>query len=229
MSVLESAVGLWQARNWSGSGDWLDENANGLDLSISGSPPFTRSGVGSYWTLNGIDEYMEIADNALLDVLAAGSFTAMVAYRPAAAIVGTDYIMCKRAGGGTDDTGWSIAHSSTQTLGAFADGAVARSAVGAAPVLSEVNTVALVRNVADDDVQAFHNGVPGAAIADTTTASLANALVMRIGSLAGGTQDFGGRIYGAAFFDRPLSDAEVNSAQRRLAYGPRRLITHLAP
>ena len=57
---------LLQAKNYVGTGNWLDE-ANSHDAVPQNSPTFTRAGPDSYFTLDGINQHFRVADHANLD------------------------------------------------------------------------------------------------------------------------------------------------------------------
>jgi len=78
-----------------------------------------------------------------------------------------------------------------------------------------------VRSVAGDTVQAYKNGTAtGAATADATTATLANALALTIGATNAGAASFANmEFYKAAVFREVLSATEILSLQSEMLPG----------
>lgn len=75
VAVLDDAVLLLRALNYSGSGDWLDESGNGYDAVPSGSPTYADGA----FTLNGTNQFFTVADQDEFDVGVGESLTALVA------------------------------------------------------------------------------------------------------------------------------------------------------
>ncbi len=106
--------------------------------------------------------------------------------------------------------------------GRVADGAANPGDDNAGTADGQMLVAATVRDVAADDVETFIDGVgTGSPVTDSTTATIANDEVTRIGSLSDGTQPLAGEHFGSAFrntHDAPApTDKEVEMASRQLA------------
>ena len=182
-------------------------------------------GAGETWTINratsgrktavvdrplflfGTDDYMEVADNDLLDFGAGQAFTVVAAYRNQANLASTN-IIAKRTG----DTaaGWNIRHGGTATthVGLWGDGAANSTTTLASAATAGPLTVAVLRRDAAGlgavgNAAGFGSGVTG-------NSNTSNAEAMRIGRLSGaGTSYDDMEFLGAAVFRRALSDAEI--------------------
>jgi hypothetical protein len=169
--------------------------------------------VSPVW-LFGTDDYMEVADNALLDFDATGSFTIVAAYRAWATFATNAARVAKKADTTAATRGWLLGSDGTTAalprLQA-GDGANGASAIGPARTSGALTITAGVRNVATDTLTTYMNGTAGTAVTDTTTGSLANAEVMRIGRLSGaGTGYADMELLTVAVFRRALSAAEIS-------------------
>lgn len=167
--------------------------------------------------LLGTDDLLLIADHALLDFATTESFTVLIAVRQYATIVANARYINKRAGA----AGWLIGADggSVRALSFISDGTASPSA-GGVPDLTygDVWTLGLRRNVPADTVERLQNG-SSTSTTDTTTATLANAAPVYIGSIdtTTGFQDF--EFFGAAIFRRALTTDEVTEATAALLHG----------
>jgi len=160
------------------------------------------------------DDYLSAADHADLNFAAAESFTAMVAYRPAR-ITNSPILIAKKTGTAAAVVGWLLQHhSDTNVYVRFADGAAAEISGQAGPSLHTAGVAVGVRNVTDDDSQAFVDGAGGTAGPDDTTGTLSNGEELRLGRFSGvGTAYLDGEIHAAAVWRSALTDAEVADLQ----------------
>jgi hypothetical protein len=160
--------------------------------------------------LFGTDDYMEVADNALLDFGATDSFTALVVARQWNTQSFTQ-LLSKIEGQSAIYNGWTLYTNST-TLGLQIADATNGPADTQAYSTGALHTVAGVRNVSADTLATYVNGTATTLSTDTTTGSLANSLSMRVGRLAGaGTSYTDMEVYGAALFRRALTAAEISA------------------
>ena len=202
MSILDSAQLLLRASEYSGSGDWLDEanshDAQFGDGSTGGTfPVFVAS---THFTFDGA-QYFSISDDAGLDFAAGESLTAMVRVAPTLGTPASSQAwLDKGAAGGAG--GWSIYHFTDGTgVASVSDGANHPADQSAALSNDTWVTVATVRDVPSDNVEAFLDGVgTGSPATDSTTGTLANAVALAIGKRGDA---------GAAFFIGKLSDAVI--------------------
>jgi hypothetical protein len=170
--------------------------------------------VSPVW-LFGTDDYMEVADNALLDFDASDSFTIVAAYRAWATLATNVARVAKKANTTAATQGWLLgSDGTTATLPRLqaGDGVNGASATGPARTSGALTITAGVRNVATDTLTTYLNSTAGTAVTDTTTGSLANAEVVRIGRLSGaGTGYADMELIAVAVFRRALSAAEISA------------------
>jgi hypothetical protein len=170
--------------------------------------------VSPVW-LFGTDDYMEVADNALLDFGATDSFTVVAVHRPWATQGTNDTLLGKKANTTNTTQGYSLSGGSTTALQGQAqigDGAAGITAVSGSRTSGQLTITAAVRNVTADNVVVYLNGTAGTEVTDTTTGSLSNAEVLRIARLAGaGTEYADMELLAVAVFRRVLSAAEISA------------------
>jgi hypothetical protein len=170
--------------------------------------------VAPCWLL-GTDDYMEVADNALLDFGASDSFTVLAVYRPWATLATNVTRVAKKANTTAATQGWLL--GSDGTTGSLprlqsGDGAAGASATGPARTAGTLTVTAGVRNVTADTLTTYMNGAAGTPVADPTTGSLANADALRIGRLSGaGTSYSDFELVAVAVFRRALTAAEISA------------------
>lgn len=179
----------------------LNRSANGKKLTV----------VDRTMLLLGTDDYLEVADNDLLDFGASDSFTVALAARLTGAPSSTETLMAKRSGLSAAEVGWFVGALTTPSLnGRIADGAVQISVANSAGWAAGVtNLIGIVRDTTADTLATRAGGVANSSN-DTTTATLSNSEVMRIGRLSGAATVYGNFLFThAAAFRRALSDGEL--------------------
>jgi len=168
--------------------------------------------VSPVW-LFGTDDYMEVADNDLLDFGASDSFTVVAVHRPWNTQGTNDTLIAKKADTTNTTQGYSLSGGSTTALQGQAqigDGTAGITAVSGSRTSGQLAISAAVRNVTTDNVTVYLNGTAGTAVTDTTTGSLSNAEVLRIARLSGaGTEYADMEFIAAAVFRRALTAAEI--------------------
>jgi hypothetical protein len=143
--------------------------------------------------LFGTDDYLEIADTALLDVAAGESFTVGVVGRAWSTFGTNDAFVAKKANTTNTTAGWALtAQSATAPQAAFdvGDGINGAESVSGSRTAGVLFLVAGVRNVTADTLTTYLNTMAGTPVTDTTTGSSANAEVVRIGALSGTASEF---------------------------------------
>jgi hypothetical protein len=168
--------------------------------------------VSPVW-LFGTDDYMEVADNALLNVGANDDFTLLaVTRRWANAITGA--VAAKREDdSGASDVGYSINHytesGGTQRFLAYAsDGTTQEAEIWDSSVsLGSVELLGMVRE-RPTSLEYYTQATVGATDVDDTT-SLANSFPFTIGRLDDGSRDADMELLGVMFFRRALSSTEI--------------------
>lgn len=195
----------------------VTETANSATVTIN-YPLSARPGAyidRTMWTLGGSD-YFEVVDLPQLDFAAADDFSVIAALcHPNQSATTTQTIMAKKADNAAG-VGWGLFKSATANELAvqIADGTntvTARSVVAGQD--GQYLTSALVRKVNLDQVEAYQDRSLGTPASDTTTATLTNALPLRIGALSdGGTtgafQFLGGGVWREAVGLPDLDEAD---------------------
>jgi len=165
--------------------------------------------VSPVW-LFGTDDYMEVADNALLDFGASDSFTVLAVIRQWH--TGSfAHIFSKIQGLASVNPGYALYSNSTDVGTFIADGtnSVARTAIYSTSTLSIIGGV---RSVTSDNVITYVNGVASTATTDGTTLTLTNGLPMRVSRSAGtGAGYVNMELVAVAVFRRALSAAEISA------------------
>ena len=164
--------------------------------------------------LLGTDDYLEVADNALLDFALADNFSVLFVGRTWHSGGGTNYRFFDKHGAGP---GWRMYQDNATgnvTL-SLSDGALTPfSLSSAAFVGGGLRAATGVRNVTADNLISYVNNTAVAPTTDTTTTTLSNAGPMRIGTVGGGgaaASYLDGEIVAAAVFRRALTAAEIAS------------------
>ena len=210
MSILDSAELLLQARNYSGSGNWLDE-ANSHDATPVNSPTFSPLGGLSYFTLNGSTQYFTLANAANLNFDDVGW-----------SIIGVG----QTSNLDTEQALYSKYDFSTgQEVSIRADDVVrVRGADGTLNSFDEHGTVTIntdfsaagVFDEAGATLEAFRNGVESGGPTSLALADQTNTDTVGIGARNDGTIPFTGRLYAVAMWRSALTDAEVLEAHNLL-------------
>ena len=172
------------------------------------------AGGGSKWLL-GSDDFLETPDDALLDFGASDSFTVLAVHRAWATQGTNDVLLAKKADTTATTAGWSLTGGSSTALqgqSQIGDGTNGITAVSGSRTSGALATVAAVRSVSDDTLTTYLSGTAGSPVTDTTTATLANAEVMRVGRLSGaGTEYADMELVAAIIWRRALTAAEITA------------------
>jgi hypothetical protein len=162
--------------------------------------------VAPCW-LFGTDDYLEVPDNDLLDFAATDSFTVIAAVRTWAT-QGVEMYVAKKADL-TSAVGWAVYGVSGLSYIKISDGTNIPN-TGLTGAYGAVSMVTATRSVAADTVAVTLNGGGFNTLADSTTGTLANAEVMRVGRLSGAGTSYGAfEGYFFAVFRRALTAAEI--------------------
>lgn len=68
MNIFDEAEVLLRAKNYGGSGDWLDASGNGHNGAITGATYLAYDGEPYFWYPGSADNHISVADSATLDV-----------------------------------------------------------------------------------------------------------------------------------------------------------------
>jgi len=163
--------------------------------------------------LFGTDDHLEVADNALIDFALADSFTVVAVVRNWATFGTNDAIVAKKANTTNTTAGWALTNHGTtaeQLAADVGDGAAGAEATSASRTSGALTVVSMVRNVGSDNITTYVNSTAGTPVTDATTATSANAEVMRIGRLSGaGTEYNDMEVVAVAVFPSALSAADI--------------------
>lgn len=160
--------------------------------------------------LFGSDDYLETADNDLLDVAFADDFTVLALYRRYGFTTNT--IIAKKPAEASG-TGWMLYDDGTNLAARYNNGTTEYVSFGALTT-GRYTSVALVKS--GSSLRSYQNGVAlGSAV--TVTGSSVNSEVLRVGRLSGaGTNYLNGEIIGIAVIRRALTVTEMQQLEAEL-------------
>ncbi len=135
------------------------------------------------WLL-GTDDYFEVPDDALLDFSESEDFTIVAVVRMHATPTSGGRILSKESA----TAGWYLSTNGTTYQPSFVitDGTITRTANGSTETAGTLVLLGGVRSAAAN-IYAVNGSTLGSATTDTTTTTLANASVLRVGRNANGT------------------------------------------
>ncbi len=164
------------------------------------------------------DDHITLSDNAALDFGTTDDFTIGVAFSTLDVTPGTDDTLISKRNGNTTEAGWGL-HVDTTGIGQFGIGDGTNGPNDQTGALTDGNSHTLigVRNTGDDDIEIAIDGtMSGSATTDSTTATLANANDVRIGTEPDASNDFHGEIWAYAIIPQALTDGEVATLHTNL-------------
>ena len=192
---------------------FTESSTNALTVSISRSAGGRKSVAVTRPTfLFGTDDYIEVADNDLLDFGATDSFTIVAAVRQWATPTTFGRYVDKKIDGGGVSQGWSLdsANTALQASLYLGDGTNQVSRTGSVYTAGTNLVTASVLDRSSATVTGYTNGTNNGSTSTVGLGSLVTNLPMRIGAQGGtlgGYQEF--EMYGAAVFRRALTATEV--------------------
>ena len=162
------------------------------------------------WLL-GTDDYMEVADNALLNMDATQPFTVVAVVRQWATPTSYGRYVDKKNGGGVG-VGWSLSNDTTTFTSAsfIGDGTNGVGRTGTALIAGAASTVVGVTDRTAQTQTTYANTTASATTSIAAIGTLINGLPMRVGCGAGGVgslQDF--ELVAVAIFRRALTATEI--------------------
>jgi hypothetical protein len=167
----------------------------------------------------GDNDYLEVADAAGLNVGALDSLAVVAVVRQFAAPSTNVSVLSKIDALAATSVGYSLYLRSAGNHGFYiADGAAfTAAATTGALTLGATATIAGWRDTAADAINSALNGAAGTAQTDTTTLTLSNTDVLRVGRLAGaGTAYADMELMGLALFRQAITAAEAQVAGHEL-------------
>tara|TARA_R110000824_G_scaffold16633_9_gene68767 strand:+ start:379 stop:3546 length:3168 start_codon:yes stop_codon:yes gene_type:complete len=201
---------------------FTEGSSNGATVTINRGATGALAAVedrGMY-VLDGSNDYLTVPDDANLDFAADESFTLMFfgrVYDTTPSTIGIP--LSKRDSLGSGDVGYSLFINTIGQVGLhISDGSGSVSCRFTGGLTAGEAFVATgVRNVVDDDLTFFMDGVAGTPATDTTTGTLANSVAFNLGADGRPATFFGpGEFFGAALWREALSDADVATAGTEL-------------
>jgi hypothetical protein len=166
--------------------------------------------VAPVW-LFGTDDYLEVADNDLLDFGATDSFTVVAATRQWATSPTSAFIISKAdAAGGI--AGWLLGNQTTTSARKFiiADGPNAATTTTGTYTLGALSTQGGVVNRTAQTNTEIASGVLGASVSTSAVGSAANSLPLRVGRQSNAATFYADMEFTAALiFRRALSATEI--------------------
>jgi len=195
---------------------FTESSANAATVTINRATSGRKSvAVARPILLFGTDDYLEVADNDLLDFGASDSFTVIAVMRQWATPTSFGRVISKAP---TSGPYWQLLNNSTnaQRYLAISDGTTTVNAGVANPyTIGALAITSAVRNTAQDKITLYNGNSAQTAVTDTTTGSLANSNVLRIGqaSTGGATSDM--ELVAAAVWRRALNANEIATIVNR--------------
>jgi hypothetical protein len=188
---------------------FTEKSSNGATVTINrGATGRKLEVVNADCYVLGTDDQFDIPDAFDLNFQNGDSFTACVLIRQYGINSGKIYIS-KRAATGAG-TGWVISSNAGAASARVADGTLLTDALAAAIPAGVTTLLSEIRSVSLDKLTAALDGTPGTPVTDTTTGTLANTSVVRIGAdtpAAGGYADI--VIFGWAIFREALTASDL--------------------
>jgi hypothetical protein len=194
-----------------GQTTFTESSSNAATVTINRSTSGRKSVavVRDVW-LFGTDDYMQVADNDLLDFGASDSFTVVAVTRSWATGGGGQTVIAKQNLPGGTNAGYSLYRLTGGIVATVADGSVAPFTQTADVALGSLAVSSFVRDVAADLIRPYMGTTALATATDTTTGSLANAQPLQVGR--GGVGIYADmELLGVAVFRRALSADELTS------------------
>lgn len=170
--------------------------------------------------LFGTDDYLQVADNDLVDFTASDSWTLVATVRQWGSIAQVSHIVSKQVAAGTGAR-WRLSTptSSLAPNGVLGDGTNAASATAAAPTSGALSTFTMVVNRTTNQMTVYTDNTPGSAVSTSAVGSSANALNLRIGAPPDtvATNTYNGEVLSVAIWRRVLTTNEIATAAARYA------------
>lgn len=191
---------------------FTESSSNAATVTINRSSAGRKSAMVTrpVW-LFGTDDYMEIADNALLDFDLTDSFTVLAVARSHNTPASYGTLVAKRLGTGVSDFGYWLGHNLTafQTFVAI-NATNTSSEAGGTWTGSTAQLLGLLRDVPNDRLKSSIGSTITAGNVDVSTVSMANTAALRIGrDASAGTSYYDGEIYAVAVFRSLLTSTQL--------------------
>jgi hypothetical protein len=180
-----------------------------IDRSTSGRKSVAV--VSPVW-LFGTDDYMEVADNALLDFTQSEDFTLVTVVRAWGTASALETTATKKGSSGGGAAGYLLGiNTSNVTTSRIADGTNQSVVTNGSYSSGVVSVIGFIRDGAAGTMQNFTNNTFAASSSVTMNATAENNVPFRVGRFAIGTNYFNGEVLAVALYRRKLSAAEIAS------------------
>lgn len=234
MSILDSAVLLLQAKNYSGSGNWLDESGNGHDAVPQNSPTFANGA----FTLDGADQHFVVTNHADLDFDDSDDWTIMFVGTPASGTASGDRMVVNRSTNGyifnVTDSGGNL----KQQL--FLDGSTGSqttqpSGAEITEPKAALTMFAAVVDATDDGEVSFHSWQDGTfvhaatAVSITASGTYEDAANLLIGWDGAGDDAWNGTVEAVVLWRSALTPAAIEAALGLIMRTGSRMTTLMVP
>lgn len=205
---------------------FTESSANAATITINRATSGRKSvAVTRPVMLFGVDDYLEVVDNALLDFANSDSFTMFFAGRTWPTISSNQRLISKNDSTGAtaamyrlyldSATGnpWFASGDGTNSSGAFT--------TTQPMTLGNLRVAGVIRDVSLDSYKLFSDNTISTGATDTLTGSMSNTSVLRIGSSSPGAGSyFEGELFGSAIFRRVLTSTEIALINTHYTTGP---------
>jgi hypothetical protein len=168
--------------------------------------------VAPVW-LFGTDDYMEVPDNDLIDFGASDSFTVVAVMRQWNNTATSSAVVAKKVSGALG-AGWYLRRINNATAQLTLDDGTTQYSTfqPSLPTAGQLFIISGVRDTVADTGRVYVDSTAGSATTDTTSLTLANSEVMRVGRLSGaGTSYTDMELVAAAVFRRALTSGEITA------------------
>lgn len=197
-----------------GQTTFVESSANAATVTINRSATGRKTVLvdRNVW-LFGTDDYLEIPDNDLLDFGADDKFTLMIVARKWGTSTGQQ-LLAKTDSQASSMLGYGIQIDTTTStvyrLPLLGDGTTRRFDASESVTAGDMYVIVGVRDKAGSGLSGYVNNFTNAATSDTSTGTLANSEVFRVGRLSGsGTSYFDGEVVAVAVWRRALTADEI--------------------
>lgn len=194
---------------------WVDSGrrqAAQINRSTSGRK--TVACADCVWLL-GTDDFFEVPDSPLWDFAQGQDYTLLVLHRGWWAQGTDDTLMATSSSTTASAAGWAMSNSSGdpwEASGRQGDGSLSTTAVAPRRDIGRLTGTFIVRDCDNDTLTAFTGSTSGTPVTDTTTGTIGNTNVMRLGRLSStGTEYLDAEVVAAVVWRRRLTAAERNA------------------
>jgi hypothetical protein len=166
--------------------------------------------VSPVW-LFGTDDYMEVADNALLNFTESEDFTVVTVVRAWGTASALQATASKKTGSNTTPGYFLSINTSNATTSRVADGSTQPTVTNGSYISGNVSVIGFLRDGTAQTMQNFTGSTFASSSSVVMSATLSNNSPFRVGRFASSTNYFEGEVLGVLVFRRLLTAAEIAS------------------